>query len=90
MRRIRFALACLTILLSGCNEVLKETSSDKDQGMVSIGLTSETDNRVQTKASEEDIDSHLGEFTLEIFNSKGIRLYRNQFAAAAETAIPLN
>ncbi len=90
MRRIRFALTCLTILLSGCNEVLKETSSDKDQGMVSIGLTSETDNRVRTKASEEDIDSHLGEFTLEIFNSKGIRLYRNQFAAAAETAIPLN
>ena len=90
MRRIRFALTCLTILLSGCNEVLKETSSDKDQGMVSIGLTSETDNRVRTKTSEEDIDSHLGEFTLEIFNSKGIRLYRNQFAAAAETAIPLN
>lgn len=90
MRRIRFALTCLTILLSGCNEVLKETSSDKDQGMVSIGLTSETDNRVRTKASEEDIDSHLGEFTLEIFNSKGIRLYRDQFAAAAETAIPLN
>ena len=85
MRRIRLAAVCLTVLLSGCNERLKEISPAEEQGTISISLTSDT----QTKA-DEDINSHLGEFTLEITNSSGVCFYREKFADAADTEIRMN
>lgn len=88
MRRIRFALACVTVLLSGCNGILKEASPDEGQGLVSFSLSSESDDNL-TK-SDDDINSHLGDFVLEIFNQSGVRIYREKFADAAETAVPLN
>ncbi len=88
MRRIRFAAACLTVLLSSCNGALKETSPENGQGIVSISLTSASDNNV-TKA-DEDINSHLGDFTLEITNSSGVCFYREKFADAADTEILMN
>lgn len=46
MRRIRFTLVCLTVLLSGCNEALKDDRvAERRQGKVYIALSSETDSK---------------------------------------------
>ncbi len=90
MRRIRFTLACLTVLLSGCNEVQKNIVPENGQGMVYIALSSEPDNREPETKAEDNISSHLGDFTIEIANSSGICLYREKFSDAEGTAIPLN
>lgn len=90
MRRIRFTLVCLTVLLSGCNEEIKNIVPDNGTGTVHIALTSEPDNREPVVKADDNISSHLGDFTVEIANSSGKCLYCEKFSDAEGTAIPLN
>lgn len=59
MRRIRFTLVCLTVLLSGCNKAYRnDPAAARGQGEVYIALSSEADNRGQGAKAEKAFGLH--------------------------------
>ncbi len=92
MRHLRFLTLCLIVLFS-CSRENLTVPENGASGEVEIRLAvsdTETDIRPQTKAAEENVPV-LDDFIVEIYNSKGIRIYRASYqeAVAAEKGLLL-
>ena len=96
MRRTGFVLAGLAILFSACSEELSAPDGGvKGEVMISLSSSGET-NAVPAlradgtqSASVTDLPD-INEFEVEIYNSRGIRLYRDSYANTAGKKIALN
>lgn len=89
MRRLRLIPALLVILLSACNEKLIEQSPvDSTQtGEITVSLSSDL-RTSPVKSGGDDVD--MDNFWIEIFNSREIRLFSQQYNSAKEQVIKLN
>lgn len=91
MRRLRFLPIGLLVLLSCSKETVKEPVN-REMGEVCITLSSTGDGedvRPKTRSVEENVPD-AGDFEVEIYNSQGIRIYRDNYANSAGKKIPLN
>lgn len=89
MRRLSIVLFCTTFLFSACKTDIIETPAALEQGEVSIFLSAEEENRVVTKSTEANVPA-IDDFEVEIYNSDGIRLYRDTYAQTTGKKILLN
>lgn len=91
MRRLRFLPLGLLILLS-CSKGDVLPSGEEGTGEVTIVLSSDgsSDDVSPALKSEETYIPDTDDFEVEIYNSKGIRLYRDTYANSAGRKIPLN
>ena len=92
MRRMRFVLAGLTVLLPAvsCTDTLEKAAAE-DGGEVMITLSSEA--RVQPVIKAGPAEVPTGEFTVEIFKLDGeseVRLYRDSYSNTEGKTIGLN
>ena len=92
MRRMRFVLAGLTVLLPAvsCTDTLEKAAAE-DGGEVMITLSSEA--RVQPVSKAGPAEVPTGEFTVEIFKLDGeseVRLYRDSYSNTEGKTIGLN
>ena len=91
MRRLRFLPIGLLVLLSCSKETVKEPEN-REMGEVCITLSSTGDGEdasPKTRSVEENVPD-AGDFEVEIYNSQGIRIYRDNYANSAGKKIPLN
>ena len=89
MRRLRFLPLGLLILLS-CSKGDVLPSGEEGTGEVTIVLSSDgsSDDVSPALKSEETYIPDTDDFEVEIYNSKGIRLYRDTYANSAGRKIP--
>ncbi len=96
MRRTGLILAGIAFLFSSCTEEFTSPSLNGG-GEVVISLTSsEGTNTVpgvradDTRSSSDPLLPDIADFEVEIYNSSGIRLYRDTYEATEGRKIPLN
>ena len=95
MRRTGFILAGLAVLFSACtDEVLSPDGGVQGEVMISLSSTGETNAvpglKSSTSADEAEELPDLDGFEVEIYNSNGIRLYRDTYANTVGRRIALN
>lgn len=92
MRRLRFLPLGLIVLMSCAREEPVDTSG-LEKGEVVITLSTDagsTDVKPQMKSVDENAPESPDDFEVEIYNSKGIRLYRDTYANSVGKKIALN
>ena len=92
MRRLRFLPLGLIVLMSCAREEPVDTSG-LEKGEVVISLSTDagsTDVKPQMKSVDENAPESPDDFEVEIYNSKGIRLYRDTYANSVGKKIALN
>lgn len=92
MRRLRFLPLGLIVLMSCAREEPVDTSG-LEKGEVVISLSTDagsTDVKPQMKSVDENAPESPDDFEVEIYNSKGIRLYRDTYANSVGRKIALN
>ena len=92
MRRLRFLPLGLIVLMSCAREEPVDTSC-LEKGEVVISLSTDagsTDVKPQMKSVDENAPESPDDFEVEIYNSKGIRLYRDTYANSVGKKIALN
>lgn len=92
MRRLRFLPLGLIVLMSCAREEPVDTSC-LEKGEVVISLSTDagsTDVKPQMKSVDENAPESPDDFEIEIYNSKGIRLYRDTYANSVGKKIALN
>lgn len=92
MRRLRFLPLGLIVLMSCAREEPVDTSG-LEKGEVVISLSTDagsTDVKPQMKSIDENAPESPDDFEVEIYNSKGIRLYRDTYANSVGKKIALN
>lgn len=90
MRLLRFLPIGLVILMSCSRESFEgETFSGTGEVEIALSSTGTAEIRPGTKSKEENVpDADV--FEVEIYNSRGIRLYRDTYANTVGKKIPLN
>lgn len=92
MRRLSFLPLGLIVLMSCAREEPVDTSG-LEKGEVVISLSTDagsTDVKPQMKSVDENAPESPDDFEVEIYNSKGIRLYRDTYANSVGKKIALN
>ena len=91
MRLLRFLPLGLLILMS-CSKEDKLVSENQGMGEITISLSSSdsSDDVTPLSKSVEENVPDVNDFEVEIYNSRGIRLYRDSYANSAGKKIPLN
>lgn len=96
MRRTGLILAGIAFLFSSCTEEFTSPALQQG-GEVRISLSSDDETNPVPGVRSDDIQSlsdpllpDIADFEVEIYNSSGIRLYRDTYAGTAGRTIPLN
>ena len=91
MRRSRFLLYAAAIVMSACTEQLVSTDVAVEQGEISVSLVSQDGHQVVVPLSKSVVDTpDANAFEIEIFNSSGVRLYRDSYENTVGKKILLN
>ena len=93
MRRLGFVFTIVTVLMSACSKDVNISGNDAvDQpvGEVSISLSSVDGHQIVTPLKSVVDVPDPNAFEVEIYNSKGIRLYRDTYGNSIGRKIPLN
>lgn len=91
MRHLRFLPIGLIVLFSCARENLSEPMA-QSQGDVEISLSA-SDSGTEIKPASKSVEDYVplpDDFEIEIYNARGIRLYRDTYANSVGRKIPLN
>ena len=92
MRHLRFLTIGFVVIALSCSREEPAGTGDSGMGEVTISLSS-VEGSVEMKPmtkSEEEIVPDVDDFEVEIYNSRGIRLFRDTYANSAGKKIALN
>ena len=92
MRRIGLIISIVAFVVSACSKEteISDGGAAGQKGEVIISLTSVDDHKNVTPVKSTVDAPETEAFKIEIFNSKGTRLFRDTYGNAAGTKIPLN
>ena len=92
MRRIGLIISIVAFVVSACSKEteISDGGAAGQKGEVVISLTSVDDHKNVTPVRSTVDAPETEAFKIEIFNSKGTRLFRDTYGNAAGTKIPLN
>lgn len=96
MRRTGLILAGIALLFSSCaEEIVSPPLGQGGEVVISLASSDETNpvpgtKSAYTQSSTDPTIPDLEDFEVEIYNSSGIRLYRDTYAATEGKKIPLN